>query len=286
MSENRTVLVTGATGAQGGAVARELLKLGYTVKAMTRKTDSEQAKELAALGAEIVFGDLDNAESLENALNGAWGTFAVQNTWEAGAEQEEAQGKRFAEIAKKCGIKHFVYTSVSSAQHKTGIPHFDNKWRIEETIRGLGFDSFTIIRPVFFMNNFLSAWFKPGIDTGNLYMSIKPTTPLQMVAVSDIGKYGAMAFDNYKALNGKAIDFAGDSLTMPQVAEIISKFAGKPVQHIQPPIEDIRKMSMDYAIMLEWFDSTGYSVNIDGVAQETGIAPTKFEDFAANSNWA
>lgn len=100
---------------------------GYRVKAMTRKPESDKAKALAKLGAQVIHGDLDDAASLDRALQGVWGVFAVQNTWEAGVEQEEVQGKRIAEIAKKAGVQHYVYTSVGSAHLKTGIPHFDNK---------------------------------------------------------------------------------------------------------------------------------------------------------------
>jgi uncharacterized protein YbjT (DUF2867 family) len=124
------LLITGATGQQGGAVARELLARKHAVRAMTRKPDSDAAKALGKLGAEIVKGDLDDPESIKRAIRGAWGVFAVQNTWEAGVEKEEVQGKRMAELAKESGVHHFVYTSVGSAHRKTGIPHFDNKSRI------------------------------------------------------------------------------------------------------------------------------------------------------------
>jgi uncharacterized protein YbjT (DUF2867 family) len=150
------VLVTGATGQQGGAVARQLLSRGHKVRALTRKPQGEAAKALAGLGAEVVPGDLDEVGSLEKALAGAWGVFSVQNTWEAGVEAEERQGKRLAELARQAGVSHFVYTSVGSAHRRTGIPHFDNKARIEETVRGLGFPSYTILRPVFFMENWTS----------------------------------------------------------------------------------------------------------------------------------
>jgi uncharacterized protein YbjT (DUF2867 family) len=130
MAKQESILVTGATGQQGGAIARELLGHGYRVKAMTRKPQGEKAQALQKRGAEIIYGDLDDTQSLEQALKGVWGVFSVQNTWEAGVEREEAQGKDLAEIAKKTGVQHFVYSSVGSAHRKTGIPHFDNKWRI------------------------------------------------------------------------------------------------------------------------------------------------------------
>ena len=100
---------------------------------MTRKPDSDQAKAFERDGVEMVAGDLDDEASLRKALAGAWGVFAVQNTWEAGVEKEEDQGKRQARLAREAGVRHYVYSSVGSAHKKTGIPHFDNKWRIEES---------------------------------------------------------------------------------------------------------------------------------------------------------
>ena len=108
MSNQKTILVTGATGQQGGAVTRELLKKGYHVSAMTRNPESERANALTKLGAKVVQGNLDDVASLEHAIQGVWGIFAVQNTWEAGVEQEEVQGKRIAEIAKKLGVQQLI----------------------------------------------------------------------------------------------------------------------------------------------------------------------------------
>jgi uncharacterized protein YbjT (DUF2867 family) len=286
MADSKTVLVSGATGHQGGATARELLAHGYRVRAMTRKPQSDPAQSLGKLGAEVVQGDLDNEASIARALEGAWGAYAVQNTWEAGIEKEEIQGKRFAKAAREGGVRHFVYSSVGSAHRKTGIPHFDNKWRVEETIRSLGFPSHVVLRPVFFMENFLSPWFKPGIDDGKLMMGIKPETVLQMIAVGDIGKYGRWAFDNDQKLNGRAIDIAGDARTMPDAARIIGEAAGKKLEFVQVPIEEIRKASMDYALMLEWFDHVGYNADIPATSRESGVAPTAFPEWADRAAWS
>jgi len=280
------IVVTGATGQQGGATARELLAAGHRVRAVTRKPDGEPARALAALGAEVVQGDLDDAASLQRAFAGAWGVFAVQNTWEAGVEKEEEQGKRVADVAKAAGVEHFVYASVGSAHRKTGIPHFDNKSRVEDKVRALGFPSFVILRPVFFMENLTSPWFKPYIDQGNLAVGIKPDTRLQMIAVADIGKYGRLAFEKHAELNGRAIDIAGDELTMPETAEVMSKAAGRSISHFQVPIEEIRKASDDFATMLEWFDAVGYDADINGNAKEFGIAPTRFSQWVKTVDWA
>jgi len=286
MADKRITLVTGATGKQGGAVAQELLVKGYRVRAMTRKPDAENARALAKLGAEIVRGDFDDAGSLVQAVKGVWGAFSVQNTWEAGVEREEEQGKRFAKIAKDAGVQHLVYSSVASAHRKTGIPHFENKWRVEETVRSLKFPSYTVLRPVFFMENFLTPWFKPAIDQGKLTVGIEPTTVLQMIAVEDIGKYGAWAFDNFQKLNGRAIDFAGDAKTMPETAGIIGKAAGRKIEFVPTPIGEVRKFSEDFAIMLEWFDTVGYNVDVKAVAKESGIQPTTLARWAAKVDWS
>ena len=286
MTNDRNILVTGATGRQGGAVARELLAKGYRVRAMTRKPDGENARALAQLGAEVIRGDFDDDTSLAQAVKGVWGAFAVQNTWEAGVEREEGQGKRFAKVAKDAGVQHFVYSSVGSAHRNTGIPHFENKWRVEETVRSLQLPSYSILRPAFFMENFLLPWFKPAIDQGKLTVGIKPTTVLQMIAVADIGKYGAWAFENWQKLNGRALDIAGDAKTMLETAKIISKAVDREIEFVPTPLEEVRRFSDDFAIMLEWFDAVGYNADIKGMAKESGIKPTTLTRWASQVDWS
>lgn len=279
------ILVTGATGQQGGAVAHALLAAGHEVAAMTRNPGGAAARALEDAGAEIVRGDLDDEASLRKALDGAWGTFAVQNTWEAGVEGEEEQGKRFARVAKETGVHHYVYTSVGSAHRATGIPHFDNKWRVEETVRSLEFPSCVILRPVFFMENLISPWFKPYIDQGNLAIGMNADTRLQSVAVGDIGSYGKLAFEKPGELNGQAIDLAGDALTGPEMARILSEVTGREITFFRVPIEDVRKGSEEFAIMLEWFDRVGYNADIEGNARRYGIEPTRFREWAGLVDW-
>lgn len=278
--EKDIILVVGATGNQGGAVASHLLSNGYRVRAMTRKPESEKARMLADRGAEVIRGDLDAPGSLEGPLEGVWGVFGIFNTWEAGVVREEEQGNRFAELARRKGVSHYVYSSVASAHRDTGIPHFDNKWRIEETVRSLGFPSHIILRPVFFMENFLSPWFKPALMEGKLKMALKPETRLQMIAVDDIGRFGLLAFEEHERLKGAEIDIAGDELAMPRAAEIIGHAMGREIRFEQERIEKIREWSDDYAIMLEWFDRVGYDVDIPGLERTYGIKVTRFDVWA------
>lgn len=279
MANEKTVLITGATGKQGGATARALAGKGFRLRAMTRNPDGDAAKAIAtATGAEIVQGDLNDAASLRGALKGAWGVFGVQNTWEAGVEGEEEQGKRLASLAREAGVQHYVYTSVGSAHRKTGIPHFENKYRVEDTIRAAGFPSYVIYRPVFFMENLTSPWFLNG-DT--IYAAMRPDLKLQMIAVDDIGKYVARGFTNADKLNRREIDLASDEATMPDVAMALSRGLGRNISFAQIPISEVRKNSDDFATMLEWFDRVGYNVDIPSLEREFGIKGTRLVEWAA-----
>lgn len=279
------ILVTGATGNQGGAVARYLLSRGYRVRAMTRKPQDDKARALSVAGAEVVQGDFDDPEILGHVLDGAWGVFAVHNTWEAGVQGEEEQGKRFAELARKKGTIHYVYSSVGSAHRNTGVPHFENKWRIEQRIRALGFPSYTILRPAFFMDNFISPWFKPGLKEGKLIIALKPDTVLQMIAVDDIGKFGLLAFERQEEMNGIELDIAGDQHTMPETAEVLGNAMGRKIEFVQQPIEEVRRWSEDFAIMLEWFDRVGYNADITGLEKKYGVQLTGLSEWATKANW-
>jgi uncharacterized protein YbjT (DUF2867 family) len=276
MTNDRTILITGVTGHQGGAVARALQGAGFRLRGLTRKPESERAVALARHGVDVVKGDLDDAATLRRALAGVWGVFGVQNTWEAGVEREEAQGKRLATLAREAGVAHYVYTSVGSANQRTGVPHFDNKGRIEETVRGLRFPSHVILRPVFFMENLLAPY---SLQGSTLAVALGPGTKLQMIAVDDIGWFGARAFTAAAALNRREIDLAGDVRTMPEAAEILTEALGRPIVFAQTPIEQVRQYSEDTALMLEWFERVGYSADIAGLEREFGRALTKLPEW-------
>src|SRR6202166_832020 len=277
MTNNRTILITGVTGNQGGAVAQALQGSGFNLRGLTRKPDSERAAALARQGVDIVKGDFDDEATLRRALAGAWGVFGVQNAGEAGVEQEEAQGKRLAMLAREAGVEHYVYTSVGSAHKRTGVPHFDSKGRIEETVRGLRFPSHVILRPVFFMENLLAPF---SLQGSTLAWALAPGAKLQMIAVDDIGWVGARAFTHAAALNRREIDLAGDVRTMSEVAGILTEALGRPIAFAQTPIEQVRQYSKDMAVMLEWFERVGYSADIAGLEREFGRTLTKLPDWA------
>ena len=277
MTNNRTILITGVTGKQGGAVAQALEGTGFHLRGLTRTPDGERAAALARQGVDIIKGDLDDEATLRRALSGAWGVFGVQNAGEAGAEREEVQGKRLATLAREVGVEHYVYTSVGSAHKRTGVPHFDSKWRIEETVRGLRFPSHVILRPVFFMENLLAPF---SLQGSTLAWALGPGTKLQMIAVDDIGWFGARAFTAAASFNRREIDLAGDVRTMPEAAQILTAALGRPIKFAQTPIEQVRQYSKDIVVMLQWFESIGYSADITGLEREFGRTLTNLPDWA------
>ena len=270
MSSDRIILVTGATGRQGGAVLRSLAGKGFRLLGMTRKPESGPARTLASQGVNIVKADFDDAASLSAALEGVWGALSVQPR-DAGPAREEERGLRFARSARAAGVQHFVYHSVASADRRTGIPHFESKARIEDTVRSLCFPSHVIVRPAFFMENLRAPSFLSG---GTLTAAIKPTTRLQMIAVRDIGEYGARAFLEADRLNRREIDIAGDAVTMSEAATTLSAALGRPIEFVQAPIAEVRTLSPAYATMLEWFDRVGYDIDIPALVREFGLQPT------------
>lgn len=263
-NSDKLIVVIGATGQQGGATARHLLAQEWRVRGLTRNPQGAAAQALAAAGAEIVSANMDDRASLDRAFEGAYGVFSVQNFWlpDVGVAGEVRQGKAVAAAARAAGVRHFVYTSVGGAERKTGLSHFDSKWQIEETIRSLGLPA-TILRPVFFMENLTSPMMGPR--DGVLANALKPATSLQMIAVDDIGAFAALAFARPQEFIGQALELAGDSLTMPQVAAAMTRATGQPVRFVEVPLEQVAAFSQETADMLAWFNDYGYEADIAGL---------------------
>jgi uncharacterized protein YbjT (DUF2867 family) len=278
---NKTVLVTGATGHQGGASLRHLRERGFPVRALTRDPDQPRARSLMGPGVEIVRGDMDDQQSLTRAMDGVYGVHSVQNSHQAGIEGEIREGTNVTDAAKRSGISHFVYSSVASADQRTGIPHFDSKYRIEEHIRGTGMH-YTIVRPVFFMENLLGM--RQTIDGGTISLPLNADTRLQMIAVNDIGGVVAMAFAHPGKWQGRAFDLAGDELSMAELAQVFSRVSGREVRYQQVPWDEFEKQAgKEMTMMYRWFQDTGYHVDIGAVRQEYP-ALTAFSQWI-NSNW-
>src|SRR5215213_90472 len=229
----RLIVVTGATGKQGGAVARSLLDRGFRIRAFTRNPQKPEAQALAARGAEVVQGDMEEDRSaMERVLEGASGVFSVQNFLETGYDGEVQQGKMVADAAKAAGVEHFVYSSVGSAHRQTGIPHLESKWEVEEHVRQIGLP-YTILRPVFFMQNW--EMMRDHVLGGTLAQPLDPDKPFQQVAVDDVGAFAAIAFQHPDEWIGREVDLAGDEQTMPEIAETFGRVAGREIVYYQVP---------------------------------------------------
>ena len=281
--DNKIIAVTGATGQQGGAVSRKLLAEGWKVRALTRDPQKPAAKELAALGAEIVPGDMDRPQELEQAFRGAHGVFSVQNYWipTVGFDGEIRQGKAVADAAKAAGVAHLVYSSVGAAHRGMGQKHFESKWIIEQYIHTLGIP-YTILRPVAFYENF--NWQRTNILNGTFEgMGLRPEKERQMIAVADIAVFTAMAFADPKTFLGRTIELAGDALTESQIAETFAKVIGRPVTL---GVGSGRRRGSDEEMkaMFDFFNGQAYDADIPALRKmHPGLLT--FEQYLRKNGW-
>ena len=246
---DKLLLITGATGNQGGASARALLKQGgWKLRALVRDPTSDRAKALAAQGVELAKGDLDNEASVMAALQGVYGVHSVQTPVKAGVESEERQGKLLASAAAKAGVKHFIYSSAGGAERNSGVPHFESKWRVEQHIQALGLPA-TILRPVAFMDNFGTFAFRSTMmSMWKTYLRDSQT--MQLVAVSDIGWFVARAFAEPNRYIGQAIELGGDSATRSQAKAILKKAGRTPTLEFTIPKPLLHRMPDDFTLMM------------------------------------
>ncbi|MDB5050941.1 MAG: NmrA family protein [Fibrobacteres bacterium] len=258
-NKNAKILVTGATGRQGGATARHLLAQGIPVSAFTRNPDKAQAHLLARKGAEIIQGNMDDRASLDKALKGMQGVFAVQNYWEHGEEGEIREGKLLIDAAKDAGIRHFVYTSVASADRDTGLAHFESKRIIEEHLKSSGLP-YTIIRPVFFMDNFDLN--REEILNGRLRLPLPPDRKVQMIAADDVGAFATLAFVDPEAFLGKTLEIAAAEVSPAQAAELFSEGLDREIRSEEIPLDTLRESAPEAWKMFTWFREKGYEVDV------------------------
>jgi uncharacterized protein YbjT (DUF2867 family) len=286
MSSELSVLVTGATGKQGGHLVRELLARGHSVRALTRKPESPAAAALAKQGVTIVPGNFDDEGSLERAARGVDTVFAMSTPFEGGSKTETLEGINLVRAASRARAKHFVYSSVAGADRATGIPHFDSKFEVEKEIRRSGVP-FTIIAPVFFMENFLAEWMAAGIAQGSIAIAVPATRRLQQIAVEDIAQFTALVIERRESFVGKRIDIASDELTLTTVAAAISDVLGRQIKYTALPIDAVRQQNEDLARMYEWFDRVGYDADVVGLRElYPEVDWHRFSDWAAEQDWA
>src|SRR5579862_610048 len=283
MAQGLTVVVTGSTGKQGGAVARGLLGRGHKVRAVTRDPNSSQAKSLANAGATLVAASLEDTAAITRALEGATSLFAMTTPFGGGTDAEIRQGAAAADAAKAAGV-HLVFTSVGSANQQTGVPHFDSKYEVEKHIARVGVRA-TILAPVYFMENLHFG--KEQLAKGIYAAALPPTRTLAQVAVADIGAVAVRVLEDAGRFTGKRFDLASDELTGNDVVAILSRVTGRPFAYYQVPLDVIRqRMGEDGARMYDWFDRVGYAVDRAALHREfPGVAFHDFESWAKTQDW-
>ena len=259
-ARGKTIVVTGATGNQGGATARHLLADGWHVRTLVRDDTAPAAAALAAAGAELVRGDLDDPASLETAVRGAYGVYSVQSA----NSNELVQGTNVVDAAKAAGVRHLVYSSVGGAESQNGFYREHGwgpieKWQIEQHIRSLGVPA-TILRPAGFMEDFTSP--ARFFQNGSLNVPWHDDLIVQLIAIDDIGAFAALAFADPGHYLGQAVEITGDRLTAPQIADALSAAAGRPIPHTQIPLETLREHAPEAAKVFTWANERYFDTDL------------------------
>jgi uncharacterized protein YbjT (DUF2867 family) len=283
MNRNLAVVVTGATGQQGGAVVKSLLERGHQVRAVTRDTDSAKARELAKAGVTLVRASLEDTAALTKALEGATSLFAMTTPFGGGTQAETRQGISAADAAKAADV-HLVFTSVGSANRQTGVPHFDSKYEVERHIATIGVRA-TVLAPVYFMENLYFG--KEQLAKGVYAAPLPPTRQLAQIALADIGAVAVRLLEDPGRFAGKRFDLAGDELTGNDIVAVLSRVTGRPFTYFQVPLDVIRqRMSDDAAKMYAWLDRAGWTVDPAALRREfPDVALHDFESWVRAQDW-
>ncbi|WP_439378875.1 NmrA/HSCARG family protein [Amycolatopsis lexingtonensis] len=276
------IAVVGATGRQGGAVARHLLKSGTNVLALVRDPGGESAHRLRAAGADTVRADLSDVDSLTAAFRGAAAVFAMTTYGAGGANAEVRQGSAITDAVVAAEVPAVVYSSVGGADRSTGIPHFESKWTIEQRLRATGVP-LTVLRPVFFMENLMRAGVVTAEADGQVFRyAFAPGVPIQMIASDDIGAVAARAVLDPGAVPSGQLEIAGDELTPEQMAAAFADASGRPTRFEPTPIDSVA--DADRRAMYTWLATTpGYQADF---ATTSAIRPgiRSFPAFLSGGN--
>jgi uncharacterized protein YbjT (DUF2867 family) len=287
----RIVLVTGATGQQGGAVAAALTGGGFKVRALVRDANKPAAQALARAGAELAVGDLGEPPSLRRALEGVYGVFTygvyrAEAAHDAGGTEkisgEVEQGNLMADLAAEAKVAHFVYGSVGNADRGTGVPHFDSKGEVERHLRACGLPA-TIVRPVFFMQNWERL--RKPIHEGTLAQPLSPSTRHKQIAVEDIGAFVARVFAEPARWIGRAADICGEALTMEETVATMARVIGRPVRYVQVPWDEFeRRLGAPTARMFRFFEGGGFAADPASLRAEVP-SPHTLERYLRGAGW-
>lgn len=279
------VLVTGSTGTQGGSVARSLLrKDGFTVHGLTRDASSDDASALEQAGATMVEGDLSNKDRLVEILEDVDAVFGVTDFWEHGYEDEVDHGTNLVDAAQEAGIEHFVFSSVGGAERDTGIPHFESKREIEEHLEAAGLPA-TVLRPVFFMQNFEGM--REMIVGGELTMGLEQGRGLQMVDIEDYGALVAEAFDDRDRYLDASLEVASDEVTLQGAAIRFADILGSEVRVNALSLDEVEEsQGEESAVMFRWFNEEGYEGDIAKLRAEHDVSWSRLETYLEREGWS
>ena len=287
------VLVTGATGTQGGATARALLAAGFSVRALSRDPTGQAALELARLGVDVVAGNFDDADSLDSACRGAGAVFSVQRPDADGTDSERRHGFALIDAARKAGVRHFVHTSVCEAGKHTAFPRWESgywyrkywtdKWDIEERVRAAGFERWTILKPAFMMDNYAEPKANrmfPQLRLGEILTALLPQTRLQLIAAEDVGAYTRAALAEPARFDRQSIDLAAEALTMDEAAAVLSRHCSRQVHARYATPAEVKAAGQfpGWVRTQEWIAEVGYRADIGALAQ-WGVALTSFDSW-------
>ena len=254
-SGRRTIVVTGATGLQGGAVARRLLENGWQVRGLTRNAASKRAQALRALGAEVLQGDMAEAASLRRAFEGAYGIYSVQNPFIGGPEAEVRQGKNVAEVAKDVGVDHLVYGSAGTGRKGTGVPSWETKLQIEDHIKALELP-LTILRPTAFMELMTHRKFFPPVAAWQVMPKLMGSSRrLPWLCTEYLGVIGAKAFADPHSFVGKDLTLASDVRSLDECRSIYREVMGRTPRRFPMPVWLFKRFGFvgkDLTAMWRW----------------------------------
>jgi uncharacterized protein YbjT (DUF2867 family) len=270
------VLVLGATGTQGGAVARALLDSGRAVHALVRDAVSDRARSLADHGARLVEGDLHDRRSLAHAFGDVATAYAITTPFELGAEDEERQGEAILAAAVEARLPWLILASVAGAG-RAAVPHFQSKARVEARLRASDL-SWTVMAPSYFYENVLGS--RPAIQQGRLPIALSPDRPLHQVALADLGATVQAVLARRDEHLGRRIEIAGDAPTPAQMAHAIG------VQYEQLALSEVRERSPDLAAMYGFLEREGYGIDVAALrARYPEVDWMSFGDWARTIDW-
>ena len=271
-ADQRVVAVTGATGRQGGAVARHLLSDGWRVRALTRKPQGAAARRLATLGAQVVRADLADVGALVQAFRGSHGVFSVQNPMISGVEAEVVHGRNVGDAARKAGVRHVVYASAGIDGRVTGVGSWDSKVRVQAYLEDLGVP-LTVLRPVAFMELMTDSSFFPAVSTWHLMPKLAgETLPIAWISVDDVGAIAAIAFADPDRYVGAQLSLTADVRSIAQCRDMWQAATGRRPRRFPLPIWMFERfVGRDLTTMWRWLREANPSFD---TASTRAILPT------------